>query len=426
MKHDRDQVKRKALFALHTLLQVDTSISSDVARIMTDKLSYKESSVMMSVLPGLHELIKLDPEPYRGLVHYFTNILKQAAEGKLGRSWVVHRAPAPFLQIFLLRLLALLGAGNAQCSGDMLVVIMDVWRRAVGLASQAGNAILFECMKTATAISPSDTLYSMTLETCSNFLSTTDNNLKCAAIEILSRLIDDGDAGKVQEYQYEIVKCLHSSDPTLKKRTLDLLFQMTGPSNIDVVFKEVLEYVLDSTIDDSSRKSACASLVEVAENFAPSLSWFVECITTMLQRSEGLTPMAAEDSLMKVLKQGSDGTDPAGDLMLRHRTCQTYFEMMKQPKIPSSLLRVICWMLGNYGLEAGLSFDDISAAILDVIESHSNVPELLVVAMLSLSRLSSTSGQAMTLEARNCLISLRRSRYLEVQQVAYEVDMLAR
>lgn len=54
---------------------------------------------MVASLCALRELIRHDPAPYRKLVHYFTNILKQAAEGKLGRSYEYHRAPAPFVQV---------------------------------------------------------------------------------------------------------------------------------------------------------------------------------------------------------------------------------------------------------------------------------------------------------------------------------------
>ena len=54
---------------------------------------------MVASLCGLADLIRADPAPYRNLAHYFTNILKQAAEGKLGRSYEYHRAPAPFVQV---------------------------------------------------------------------------------------------------------------------------------------------------------------------------------------------------------------------------------------------------------------------------------------------------------------------------------------
>ena len=54
---------------------------------------------MVASLCGLRELIRGNPTPYRNLAHYFTNILKQAAEGKLGRAYEYHRAAAPFVQV---------------------------------------------------------------------------------------------------------------------------------------------------------------------------------------------------------------------------------------------------------------------------------------------------------------------------------------
>ena len=113
---------------------------------------------MVASLCGLHELICTDRAPYRSLVHYFTNILKQAAEGKLGRSWDYHRAPAPFVQMELLRLLALLGSGDAATAQNMHAVVADAWRRAEPLGNNIGNALACEACKTIVAIKPSPAL----------------------------------------------------------------------------------------------------------------------------------------------------------------------------------------------------------------------------------------------------------------------------
>lgn len=170
---------------------------------------------MVASLCGLRELIRRDPAPYRNLVHYFTNILKQArgprapppaaacaapprpahrqhllppvlssvvatraagalraecsrpsapcisaappshvpctppspphpappqaAEGKLGRAYEYHRAPAPFVQLELLRLLAALGAGDRGASENMYAVIAEVKRRAEPLGNNIGE-----------------------------------------------------------------------------------------------------------------------------------------------------------------------------------------------------------------------------------------------------------------------------------------------
>lgn len=36
------------------------------------------------------------------------------------------------------------------------------------------------------------------------------------------------------EHQYAVVDCLRSPDATLKKKTLELLYKMAGPANIEV------------------------------------------------------------------------------------------------------------------------------------------------------------------------------------------------
>ncbi len=64
----------------------------------------------------------------------------QAAEGKLGRAYEYHRAPAPFVQLELLRLLAALGAGDKSASENMYAVIAEVKRRAEPLGNNIGEA----------------------------------------------------------------------------------------------------------------------------------------------------------------------------------------------------------------------------------------------------------------------------------------------
>lgn len=62
----------------------------------------------------------------------------QAAEGKLGRAYEYHRAPAPFVQLELLRLLALLGRGDKGASENMYAVVAEVKRRAEPLGNNIG------------------------------------------------------------------------------------------------------------------------------------------------------------------------------------------------------------------------------------------------------------------------------------------------
>lgn len=417
LQHDRDQVKKRALITLHSLLRVDSSIGAEIGKVFVNKLGYKEPDVMFAVLPALYELINQDPEPYKRLVPYFTDILKQASEGKLGRNWVVHKAPAPFLQIALLRLLGSLGKGDPQVSTDMQAVLIDVWKRAHSLMNQAGNAILFECMKTATIIVPSDALYSIALDTAAMFLNSADNNLKCAGIEILSRIVEDGDSGKVQQHQMAIVAALRSPDVTLKGRTLDLLFRMTGSNNIDVVFSEVLEYITDDSIDEDSRKYAAVQLLDVSTKFSPSLSWFVDSLTTLLKKAGVFSSSSAQNDLVRAIREG--------DEMLQHRIAHSYFETIEKSKVSVPLAKVICWTLGEYGVKYGIPFESLCNTLMAVLESYNKSSDLSVVCIMALAKLNFHNSQDLPEEVVSLLISLQSSKKLEIQQTAFEALSIA-
>lgn len=421
LRHDRDLVKKKALLALHRLLQLDRECSSDIQKHLVEKLGHKEPSVMVAALCGLHDLASRDPIPYRNLVHYFTNILKQASEGKLGKAWDYHRAPAPFVQVKLLRLLSILGAGDVASSRDMSAVLIEVWRRAEALPSASGNALVYECMRTATTIHPSEDLLSMAIEGVSRFLKAKENNLKYAGIDILSRLVG-GDPGRVQQYQVPIIECLHSSDVTLKRKTLDLLFKMTGPANFEVVAQEALQYVKDPTDDDAPRCSAANQLLEIAETFAPSMEWYADTVLSLLEASgEVISPVVTEKFLQALSEEiGRNSGQKDLQQHLAIRCCS----ILDQPKLPAHLLVVACWILGEYGTHSGKSLEALAEKLTMIAETHISSPLIVLTVVMACGKLSSCSGISLPLETLNLIENLSKSPSLEIAQISMEMKAL--
>ncbi|RMZ52066.1 hypothetical protein APUTEX25_001260, partial [Auxenochlorella protothecoides] len=98
LAHPAPGVARKALLALHRFLQLDPGAGADLERTLVERLGHREPALMAAALAGLGQLIRAEPGQYGALAPYLTAILKQAYEGKLGRAFELHRAPAPFLQ----------------------------------------------------------------------------------------------------------------------------------------------------------------------------------------------------------------------------------------------------------------------------------------------------------------------------------------
>lgn len=65
------------------------------------------------------------------------------------------------------------------------------------------------------------------------FLKSSSHNLKYVGIDALARIVRINPKHAV-EHQMLVIDCLEDPDETLKKKTLELIFKMTKPSNVEV------------------------------------------------------------------------------------------------------------------------------------------------------------------------------------------------
>ncbi|KFM23655.1 AP-4 complex subunit epsilon [Auxenochlorella protothecoides] len=219
LAHPAPGVARKALLALHRFLQLDPGAGADLERTLVERLGHREPALMAAALAGLGQLIRAEPGQYGALAPYLTAILKQAYEGKLGRAFELHRAPAPFLQMELLRLLRALGEASPSVSGDVRAVVGEAQRRAEALASPLGRA----------------------------------PNARFAGVDALARLVRVA-PDRVAAAQLGVVDCLRGGDETLVHATLGLLFAMADAGNVGVVAREGTAFL------DRAARSADAAL----------------------------------------------------------------------------------------------------------------------------------------------------------------------
>ena len=78
----------------------------------------------------------------------------------------------------------------------------------------------------------------------------------------------------VAEHQIAVIDCLEDPDETLKKKTLDLLYKMTKPYNVDTIVARLLAFVRESS-DAVVKQETVARVAELAERYAPSNAWFM-------------------------------------------------------------------------------------------------------------------------------------------------------
>ncbi|TYJ23061.1 hypothetical protein E1A91_A08G165600v1 [Gossypium mustelinum] len=378
LAHPKEAVRKKAIMALHRFYQKSPSSVSHLVSNFRKRLCDNDPGVMGATLCPLFDLITNDVNSYKDLVISFVSILKQVAERRLPKAYDYHQMPAPFIQIKLLKILALLGSGDKQASENMYTVVGDIFRKCDS-SSNIGNAVLYECICCVSSIYPNPKLLESAADAISRFLKSDSHNLKYMGIDALGRLIKISPE-IAEQHQLAVIDCLEDPDDTLKRKTFELLYKMTKSTNV--------------------------------EQFAPSNQWFIQ----------------VAHNLMRLIAEGFGEDDNTADSQLRSSAVESYLYILGEPKLPSVFLQVICWVLGEYGTADGkYSASYITGKLCDVAEAYSNdetVKAYAVTALMKIYAFEIAAGRMVDMlpECHSLMEEFLASHSTDLQQRAYELQ----
>ncbi|XP_020110695.1 AP-4 complex subunit epsilon [Ananas comosus] len=425
--HPKEAVRKKAVMALHRFYQRSPASVAHLVSNFKKKLCDPDPGVMGATLCPLFDLISADTNSYKDLIVSLISILKQVAERRLPKTYDYHQMPAPFIQIKLLKILALLGSGDKEASGHMYTVLGDIFRKAEH-STNIGNAILYECICCVSSIYPNPKSIEAAAAATSKFLKSESHNLKYMGIDALSRLIKIN-PDIAEEHQLAVIDCLEDPDDTLKRKTFELLYKMTKSTNVEVIVDRMIDYMI--SINDSHYKTEIASrCVELAEQYAPSNQWFIQTMNKVFEHAGDLVNIRVAHNLMRLIAEGFGGEDESADSQLRSSAVDSYLRILGEPKLPSVFLQVICWVLGEYGTADGrYSASYIIGKLCDVAEAHLSDDTVKAYAISSIMKICSfeiAAGRKLEIlpECQSLIDELSASHSTDLQQRAYELQAL--
>ena len=365
-----------------------------------------------------------EPANYKDLVPSFVSILKQITEHRLPKDFDYHRIPAPWIQMQLLRILATLGQADQVASEGMYEVLLDVMRRAdTGIS--VGYAIIYECVRTVTTIYPNATLLDAAAASIARFISSDNHNLKYLGVTGLAAIVKDHPK-YAAEHQLAVIDCLEDPDETLKRKvrsarsrgmvafqrprahmaglvwcvvscrlcyqTLDLLFRMTNPVNVEVVTSKLLSF-LRSSVDVFLRKDLVSRITQVAERFAPNNQWYILTMTEVFELGGDLVDPEVANNLMRLIAEGV-GEDEESDAELRRFVVEQYLGILDKPSMPDILMQTVFWVLGEYAyMSPSVSLEDISEKLCAVANRANADPTTRGYAISAALKLTAQLGR---------------------------------
>ncbi|KAF6157344.1 hypothetical protein GIB67_004282 [Kingdonia uniflora] len=263
-------------------------------------------------------------------------VLKDVVNSPYAPEYDVAGVTDPFLHIRLLRLLRLLGHGDADASDCMNDILAQVASKTE-TNKNAGNAILYECVETIMSIEDNSGLRVLAINILGRFLSNRDNNIRYVALNMLMKAIAV-DAKAVQRHRVTILECVKDSDASIRKRALELVFLLVNDSNFKPLTKELVDYLEIS--DQDFKEDLTDKICSIVEKFSMEKIWYIDQMLKVLSEAGNFVKDEVWHALIVVISNASD---------LHGYTVRSLYKAFQSSSEQESLVRVVVWCIGEYG-----------------------------------------------------------------------------
>ncbi|GBE59392.1 adaptin N terminal region domain containing protein [Babesia ovata] len=340
---DNEHVRKHAVMAVRSFNEFDSACVEDFCGVIERGICDPSPSVMTCTLSLLQDAIESRPRGYRHLVPSLVSILNQIVDRRLSSAYDYHRVPAPWTQIAIVSIFGRMGKGDRRLSSQMFECLQNVVQHAEMLppaASVIANAIIYECVKTVSMISPRESLATMCSISVSRMLGSENNNLRYAGISGLGILVGVN-MSYAAENQLVVVSCLEDRDETIRRRTLDLLYRMTNSKNVTTIVGCFLGH-LRTKCERYWRSELVSKISLLCEKFAPSAVWYMEMVLDLMMISPDLVKDELLFSTVNVLKENS------GDLAFRRAVLRQVADLVRRVDVlPEMVVKVVSWVYAN-------------------------------------------------------------------------------
>ncbi|KAK9451669.1 adaptin N terminal region-domain-containing protein [Limtongia smithiae] len=354
-------------------------------------LGERNHGVLLCGITLIIDLCKQDPTVVAQFRQFVPALLRQLMSLSTSGYTPEHDVTGisdPFLQVKILQLLRVLGKGDRASAEQMNDILTKVASDTDG-SKNVGNAILYEAVLTILDIDADSSLRVLGITILGRFLGNKDNNAKYVGLNTLSRVIEI-EPNAVQRHRNTILECLHDPDVSIRRRALELSFELINDQNIRVLVRELLVFL--ETADTEFKTNMTLQICIAADKFAPNKRWHIDTILRVFKLAGNYVSEQIISQFIALVTN-----TPAMQLY----TVQKLYSLLKTDITQEALTVAGTWITGEYAdelLKAGtfkeeeVTHEVSQAEIVQIFESilHSTyatqmVQEYVLDALVKLS-----------------------------------------
>ncbi|TPX35074.1 hypothetical protein SmJEL517_g02482 [Synchytrium microbalum] len=442
--------KKAALCALRVIRKVPDLMENFLNRAKS-LLNERNHGVLLTGTTLLTEMCQYSPAAtadVRKLVPALVRHLKNLVTAGFSPEHDVSGVTDPFLQVKVLRLLRILGKGDAEASDAMNDVLAQVATSTEG-SKNVGNSILYEAVLTIMDIESDSSLRVLGVNILGRFLANRDNNIRYVALTTLTKACQTTqsvDAAALQRHRATILDCLRDPDVSIRRRALDLVFFLINSQNIRILTRELLSYL--EVAEGDVKSSISSRICEFAGRYRPNKRWEVDTVCRVLRVAGSYVDQNVVNHFVKLVTTG-----PAD---LSQYTVRKLYNTIRiegeRALAQEGLVQAMVWTVGEFGDalvngtavlvmddadDSGTSLENTNELqmapserdVLDMFTSLMRGPYATPIvkeyAITAMAKLSGRFQQSDTTDAIKLLIEKYRTNFdFEIQQRAVEYTNL--
>ncbi|OJA19912.1 hypothetical protein AZE42_03760 [Rhizopogon vesiculosus] len=349
--------KKAALCALRVIKKVPDLTDHFISKtkgLLTDR----NHGVLLTAITLATEMCQIDENclnEFRNAVSLLVRNLKALVTTGYSPEHDVSGITDPFLQVKVLRLLRLLGKGDARASETMNDILAQVATNTDS-TKNVGNSILYETVLTILEIEADSGLRVMAINILGKFLGNRDNNIRYVALNTLNKVVGM-DTNAVQRHRNIILDCLRDGDISIRRRALELSYALINEQNVRVLIRELLAFL--EVADDEFKLGMTTQISLAAERFAPNKRWHIDTVLRVLKLAGNFVREEILSAFIRLVAHTPE---------LQAYTASKLYTALQDDISQESLTLAALWVIGEYGdilFEGGVVDDDQPKRISD-------------------------------------------------------------
>ncbi|KAK3748665.1 hypothetical protein RRG08_000897 [Elysia crispata] len=424
IKSSNAYIKKKAILCAFGIIRKVPDLMEMYIPATRSLLNEKNHGVLLTAVCLITEMSEKSPDTlhhFRKLVPQLVRILKNLIMAGYSPEHDVSGVSDPFLQVKILRLLRILGRGDAEASETMNDILAQVATNT-DTSKNVGHAILYEIVLTIMGIQSEAGLRVLAVNILGRFLLNNDKNIRYVALNTLLRVVS-ADYNAVQRHRTTIVDCLKDPDISIRRRAVELSFALINPNNVRGMMKELLYFL--ETCDPEFKSDCCSNIVIAAAKYSPNKRWHIDTVLKVLTMAGNYIKGDVVTVVIQLVSETSQLHAYSVQQLYRHLSN----DISQQP-----LAQVAAWCIGEYGelLHSSaieeeeplqVSNDDVISLLERILINNNSSVVTKEYAITALMKLSSRFTDC-SLRLQQVISQYGSSTNVELQQRSVEYSSL--